>query len=117
MLRRLLDRLGQWVKCEPSWAGMWDDDGSEDEPARICACGRYVPCRHCPQLDGSEQAAVTFLTGLTAAEIDDLGGLLEEPTALAYTPDDEIERGVEEFKALWPDKWDAWLRWCEAEET
>lgn len=37
--------------------------------------------------------------------------LENEPTALAYTPDDEMERGVEEFKRLWPDKWAAWVAW------
>ena len=38
--------------------------------------------------------------------------LCPEPTALAWTPDDEMERGTEEFKRLWPEKWQAWLDWC-----
>lgn len=41
----------------------------------------------------------------------------EATGALAYTPDEEIARGVEEFKRTWPDKWEAWLRWCQSEET
>lgn len=36
----------------------------------------------------------------------------DEPTALAWTPDEEVERGVAEFKRLWPEKWKAWLKFC-----
>ena len=40
-----------------------------------------------------------------------------EPTALAWTPDEEMERGTEEFKRLWPEKWEAWLRWCAEQDN
>lgn len=43
--------------------------------------------------------------------------LPDEPTALAYTPDEEIERGVARFKELWPDKWQAWLDWLKKEDA
>ena len=32
---------------------------------------------------------------------------------LAWTSDEEIKRGAEEFKRRWPDKWQAWLDWCD----
>lgn len=57
MLSWLLDRLLGWLPDD-----MWDvwlgDDASDD------AC-----------LDGSERAAVRLMTGLSDAELDDLGGL------------------------------------------
>lgn len=37
----------------------------------------------------------------------------DEPTALAWTPTEEMERGVAEFKRLWPEKYAAWIKWCE----
>lgn len=39
-----------------------------------------------------------------------------EPGPLAWTPDDELERGVNEFKRLWPDKWAKWLEWLRGED-
>ena len=39
----------------------------------------------------------------------------EEP--FAYTPDDEVEAGTARFRELWPEKWEAWLRWCESEDA
>lgn len=49
-----------------------------------------------------------------------LGSLAEndaaEPTALAFTPDEEVEAGVQRFKELWPDKWEAWLKWCREQD-
>lgn len=42
---------------------------------------------------------------------------LPEGEPFADTPDDAIEDGVQEFKRLWPEKWEAWLRWCESEDA
>jgi hypothetical protein len=36
----------------------------------------------------------------------------DEPNVMAWTPDDVMEHGVEEFKRLWPEKWEVWLAWC-----
>ena len=35
-----------------------------------------------------------------------------EPTALAWTPDEVMEKSVARFKELWPDKWAAWVAYC-----
>ena len=66
MLARLLDRLAQWVRCEPKWAGMWDDDSPDDEePLRFMSDAEFLHWL----------AVVRLMTGLTDAEIDDLGGM------------------------------------------
>lgn len=40
----------------------------------------------------------------------------DEPNVMAWTPDDEVERTTEEFRRLWPEKWEAWLKWLDSEE-
>lgn len=60
--------------------------------------------------DISPEHAERILNRPPPSEIHTLG----EP--FAYTPDDVAEKGVEDFKRLWPEKWDAWVAWCESED-
>lgn len=39
-----------------------------------------------------------------------------EPTALAWTPDDVMERGTREFQENFPDLWEKWLEWLRKED-
>lgn len=61
-LRRLNERIDEWL------FGMWDVNlGNLDWEADIRAA--------LAQLDGTELSSVMLLTGFTADEIEDLGGL------------------------------------------
>lgn len=86
--------------------------------ARVCSqegCpgdGRYMPPGKA-HLPGCQHNAVRWVWEDIIPPRDDV----PEGEPFAWTPDDVMERGVEEFKRLWPDKWEAWLRWCESESA
>lgn len=66
-----------------------------------------------------------FYYGNAAAEkaegvqecIDDLERALNpEPAALAWTPDEDVEAGIAQFKEDFPEQWEAWLAWCREQD-
>lgn len=78
--RAEIDRAGMWAAIQKTkhWADFIRPSKSQREDAEQIDLTADLALRYLMLLDGSKRSAVKMLTGATEAEIERLGGLLDE---------------------------------------